>query len=109
MACAHLMVSRLLDGALGRLARAERELSAGNSESLAAATAIVAALQDSLDLELGGQLAANLYDLYDYMLRRLGAAGPGTDPEPLREVASLLEIIQEGWEAIAPEVANASH
>lgn len=109
MASAHAMVSRLLDGALGRLARAEYEMVAGSGESLAGAAAIIKALQESLDLDLGGQLAANLHDLYDYMLRRLAGAADAGDAEALREVASLLETIQDGWDAIAPDMLVGAH
>ncbi len=107
MASAHAMVSRLLDGARGRLARAEYELVSGGGPALEGAAAIVAALQDSLDMDLGGQLAANLFDLYDYMLRRLAEAARTADAGILREVASLLETIQDGWEAIAPDMFGA--
>jgi flagellar protein FliS len=100
------MVSMLLDGAIGRLGRAGDELPAGESESLAAAVSIIEALQGSLDMARGGQLADNLSDLYDYMLRRLAEAGAG-NPTPLAEVAGLLDTIREGWEAIAPEVEGA--
>ncbi len=98
------MVSMLLGGALGRLARARVELRSGGGDSLAAAVKIIQALQGSLDMERGGQLAGNLYDLYVYMLRRLEEAGVELDPAPLTEVSSLLETILDGWEAIAPEV-----
>lgn len=99
------MVSMLLGGALGRLARARDELLTGAGQSLAAAVSIIEALQGSLDMDRGGQLAANLFDLYDYMLRRLEQARIERDPDSLAEVSSLLETILEGWEAIAPEVS----
>ena len=100
----HRMVSRLLEGAVRRLQRAEDEIRRHEHESLRAAVAIVEALQDSLDLVRGGQLAANLFDLYDYMLRRLAVAREHADADPLREVAGLLDTIREGWDAIASEV-----
>ena len=64
----------------------------------------IEALQGSLDMARGGLLAANLNDLYDYMLRRLGHAASAGDAGPLAEVAGLLDTIREGWAAIAPEV-----
>lgn len=98
----------LLGGALGRLARAREEMQRGAGQSLAAAVSIIEALQHSLDMERGGQLAGNLFDLYDYMLRRLADAEVECDPAPLAEVSSLLETILEGWEAIAPDVDAAA-
>jgi flagellar protein FliS len=100
----HRMVTLLLDGAIGRLGRAADEQPLAGSESLAAAVAIIEALQGSLDMARGGLLAANLNDLYDYMLRRLGHAASAGDAGPLAEVAGLLDTIREGWAAIAPEV-----
>ncbi len=100
----HRMVTLLLDGAIGRLGRAAEEGSLARSESLSAAVAIIEALQDSLDMARGGLLAANLNDLYDYMLRRLSHAAVAGDAGPLAEVAGLLDTIREGWAAIAPEV-----
>lgn len=102
----HRMVAMLLDGAIGRLGRAGEELAFGGGESLPAAVAIIQALQESLDMARGGQLADNLFDLYDYMLRRL-AEVEADYPAPLAEVAGLLDTIREGWEAIAPEVEAA--
>lgn len=100
----HQMVSRLLDGAIRRLGLARAEIPSGRSDSLAAAVAIIEALQDSLDMAQGGQLAGNLFDLYDYMLRRLAHAHGTDDPAPLAEVSGLLDTIREGWDAISPEV-----
>lgn len=100
----HQMISRLLDGALVRLQRARDEVTHGRSDSLAAAVAIIEALQDSLDMVRGGQLARNLCDLYDYMLRRLEQARVAAEPAPISEVMSLLDTIREGWDAIAPEI-----
>ncbi len=101
----HHLVTLLLDGALRHLEAATVELSAGDTASLAKATAIVGGLQNSLDLERGGYLADNLLELYDYMLRRLDAAARQRDEAPVREVAALLDTIREAWDAIAPEVA----
>lgn len=104
----HRMVTLLLDGAIGRLGRAAQEVPLEGSESLSQAVAIIEALQDSLDMTRGGLLAANLHDLYDYMLRRLSQAGGAGDVSPLAEVAGLLDTIREGWAAIAPEMKATS-
>ncbi len=103
----HAMISVLLDGALSRLRLAREEVPGGTGSSLAAAAAIIEALQGSLDLAHGGPLARNLLELYDYMLRRLADAAAARNPAPVGEVAGLLETIREGWDAIAPEVSEA--
>jgi flagellar protein FliS len=99
------MVCMLLDGATSRLARAECAAGGERSGAVSAAAAIVLALQDSLDLEAGGDLARNLRDLYDYMLRRLAEAQDSGARAPIAEVRGLLATIREGWDAIAPDVA----
>jgi len=108
----HHLITLLLDGALGRLTEADQRLTVGRRdlqvESLEAAASIIGGLRDSLDLEQGGELAANLDDLYDYMLRRLSLAAANGDAAPIREVSDLLGVIREGWTAIADK-ATQSH
>jgi len=106
----HHLITLLIDGALGRLSEADERLATGRRdlqvESLEAAASIISGLRDSLDLEQGGDLAANLDDLYDYMLRRLSLAAAHGDAEPIKEVSGLLEVIREGWTAIADKAAQ---
>jgi len=71
---------------------------------------ILNGLRASLDQDKGGEIAANLSALYDYMARRLLRANMDNDVGALDEVLRLLTEIQEAWEAIAnhPAVAGAS-
>lgn len=102
----HRLIAMLFDGALERIAYArgamERKDVALKGEFIGKAIAIVGALQDSLDFEQGGEIARNLDSLYDYMQRRLLEANVQNDTAILAEVASLLQEIREGWNAIAP-------
>lgn len=102
----HLLISLLLDGAMRNLQASRAELQHGEERSLAKAGAIVRGLQNSLDLAHGGYLAANLADLYDYMLRRLEDAARDRSEAAVREVETLLATISEAWDAIASEVAS---
>ena len=54
-------------------------------------------LRTSLDLENGGELAANLAGLYDYCVMRLTQANAANDAAALDEVASLLKPVAEAW------------
>ena len=59
-------------------------------------------LKVSLDHQQGGEIAARLDALYDYMVTRLLQANLKNDPKALDEVASLLEEIHSAWREIAP-------
>jgi len=102
----HRLVLLLLDGAIDRLAIAKGQIAQGRiakkAETLSRAMAIVDSLNAQLDMERGGEIAANLRGLYDYATRRLLEANLRNDVGALDEVSALLREIRAGWEAIAP-------
>jgi|SRR5664279_3990578 len=57
-----------------------------------------------LDVAAGGPLAANLHDLYQYMVYRLTMGNIHSDDEALADCAGLARSLGEGWDAIAPQV-----
>lgn len=97
----HKLISMLLDGALGALAKAkgsiERNAIEERTQHLNKATEIVVGLKGSLDLEQGGEVAANLDALYDYMLRSIMNANRENDAEKIQEVMNLMLEIKQGW------------
>ncbi len=54
-------------------------------------------LRTSLDLENGGELAANLANLYDYCVMRLTQANASNSIDMLDEVANLIKPVAEAW------------
>lgn len=102
----HRLIGMLFDGALDRIAQAkgcmQRSEVARKAEMLSAAVAIVDGLRVSLDLEKGGQLAANLADIYEYSGRRLAEANLKNEPAYLDEVTGLLREIRNAWFEIGP-------
>ena len=100
----HRLIQLLLDGALDRIAQAKGALASGDvaamGEALGKAVGIITGLQGCLDRERGGEIAANLDRLYDYMTVRLLAVHTERGPAPLEEVGSLLGTIKSGWDAI---------
>ncbi|TVP88908.1 MAG: flagella export chaperone FliS [Pseudomonadaceae bacterium] len=100
----HRLIQMLMEGGLQRIAQAKGAMQFGNiplkGELIGKAIAIVGGLQDSLDLKKGGEVAANLNDLYQFMQQRLSQANLNNDPAMLDEVAKLLREIKEGWDGI---------
>ncbi|MFT5721908.1 MAG: flagellar protein FliS [Motiliproteus sp.] len=104
----HKLIIMLFDGALTAITRAKGLIGqkdmAGKGQQIQKASEIMIGLKSSLDLEQGGEVAANLDALYDYILGRLMVANRQVDVEPLNEVSALLTEIKGGWSAIPPEL-----
>lgn len=107
---AHRLIQMLLDGALEKVAIAKGHMERGDIQQkgsyISWAISIIEGLRVSLDAEAGGEIAANLEALYDYMERRLVIANAENDLAILDEVTSLLRNIKSGWDAIPEEERN---
>ena len=103
----HQLVQMLLDGALGKLSVVkgliDRGETAKKGEVIGQAISIVGGLRSSLDLSKGGELAANLDNLYEYMERQLIQANLKNDLTIINEVVSLLNEIKTAWVSIPAE------
>ena len=101
----HRIIQMLMVGALERLNSARCLMVEGKlaqkSETITSVISIIDGLRISLDKEQGGEIAQNLEDLYDYMVRRLVVANASNEPEVIDEVCDLLKQIKEAWDAIA--------
>ena len=104
----HRLIEMLLDGGIDRLAQARGAVHRGDRPAklklIGKAFDIIGGLRGGLDLDKGGEVAANLDRLYDYMQRRLVMANARDDASIIDEVMSLLTEIREGWKAIPAEV-----
>lgn len=102
------LVQMLLQGAADRVASARGRMQrgdvAGKGEQCSRAIRILDELRDSLNMEAGGEIAANLDRLYEYMSRRIVEGNLRDDPAALDEVLRLLGEIRSAWDGIRDEV-----
>lgn len=101
----HRLIQMLMEGFLARVNSAKGAMAHGDLEAksiyISKAIGIVGGLNEALNLEQGGELAANLHQLYDYMNSRLLQASQENSEDKLDEVVFLMKDIKEAWDAIA--------
>jgi flagellar protein FliS len=68
--------------------------------ALGKAIRLIDQLNNTLDMERGQKIAANLRALYIYMLARLTLANVTNDSKIAAEVASLILEVKSGWDQI---------
>ena len=106
----HKLIQLLYNGAIERINMAKSRIQAkdyaGKAKLINKAIEIVGGLRSFLDLEQGGDLAARLASLYEYMERTLLEASMRNDVTKLDEVATLLRSIKEAWDGIREEVVS---
>jgi flagellar protein FliS len=100
----------LYEGAIKYARQAQEEMREKNIEGannkLKKTGDIISELMVSLDMEQGGEIARNLYNLYDYMNRRLIQANIRKDPGLVDEVITLLTSLKESWEEVIGRVRS---
>lgn len=105
----HKLTLMLMQGALDRIAYAkgamERREFEEKSQLISRVSAILMNLRDTLDLEVGGEMAENMYALYDFMIEKLNEAHVKNNLQMLDEVTNLLTPIRDAWVQI-PESAK---
>ena len=96
------LVLLLTDGLLDELARARGHIVGKRYEqkanSINKCCEIINGLSSSLDFEQGGEVVANLANLYDFCSARLQGAGIEMDPAMIDEVVGVLSTIRQGWQ-----------
>jgi flagellar protein FliS len=91
----------LYDGALQFLRFASTSLEqrnlAAKGQYISKTLAIIGELDCALDRHIGGEIAGNLSDLYQYMITRLIQANCQNDAAALDEVGTLLHELQQAF------------
>ncbi|QSX32728.1 flagellar export chaperone FliS [Shewanella avicenniae] len=106
----HKITQMLFSGALDRIAQSKSAMEqrdiATKGLLIGKAIGIIQGLKGTLVMDAGGDIAANLANLYDFMVQRLTEANINNDPAALDDVSGLLREIKEAWDAIPPEMHN---
>jgi flagellar protein FliS len=96
------LVTLMFGGARGAIAQARIHLEHGRTAergmAISKAIRIVSeGLRQSLDMKAGGEIAATLDDLYDYILRSLLEANLKSDVKALNIADRLLADLEQTW------------
>ena len=99
------LVVRLYDGAIAFVLEARDGIARkdvhARTRAVSRALAIIAELQNTLNVKDGGEVARELDRLYAYMSARLFDVTARADDEAAKEVQKLLTTLREGWSQIA--------
>ncbi len=99
------LVLMLYDGAIGFLERARSgfqqedplQFNQTIHNNVRRAQDILAELNLSLNMEVGGQFSATMRRLYDYMNWRLAQSNLKKEPEGIEEVLRRLTVLRDAW------------
>jgi flagellar protein FliS len=99
------LVLMLYDGALGFLEKALTGFAYKDpalfnqtiSNNLIRAQAIIHEMNASLNMQAGGEVAANFRRLYNYFFRRLTEANRTKNKAPIEEIISRLRVLRDSW------------
>ena len=101
------VVQMLMQGVLDKLFVAKAALKMGDTSNkglnISLAISILDGLQSSLDANAGGELADNLFKLYQFMMETLLAANLHNSESKIDEVIDLMITIKSGWDGIEKE------
>ncbi len=86
----------------------EKKDIAGRGENVGKAYDIIMELNNTLDHKVGGEIAANLERLYNFITEQLVKANIKGDPEPLHSSVKILENLYEGWKGAVEKLKTES-
>ncbi len=99
------LVVMLYDGALRFLHKAADAMShrdlVAKRDAVSRSLAILSELQNTLNMEAGGEVAQRLDALYTYMTGRLLEANMHNNVEPVQETIRLLTMLRSAWAEIS--------
>ena len=100
----HQLMLMLFDGALEAMSVTIAAIQNKNfelrSKQNTRSITIINGMRECLDMEAGGELADNLFSLYQYMAQELFRASFKNDTETIRNIQTMLKDIRGSWEKI---------
>lgn len=108
----HKLVEMLYDGAVKNINLSKVFMTQKNfekkSEHINKTLSILISLRDGVDSKRGGEVANNLFDLYDYCYRKVFEASSKNDVEMLDEVLVHIQTVSEAWKQMPDNIKRAS-
>ena len=100
----HQLMLMLFDGAIEAMsftigAIQNNDLALRSKQNTRSIT-IINGMRECLDMQAGGELANNLYALYQYMAQELFRAGVKNDSDTIQNIQTMLKDIRGSWEKI---------
>ena len=80
------------------------EMLEAKSNSFAKSLTIIYSLQTSLDFEKGGEIANNLFRIYEYSRQQLIQDLKNDSPNGVKNAITIIQEISEAWDQIGNEV-----
>ena len=81
-----------------------KEMLEVKSNSFAKSLTIINSLQTSLDFEKGGEIANNLFRIYEYSRQQLIQDLKNNSPKGVKNAITIIQEISEAWDQIGNEV-----
>jgi flagellar secretion chaperone FliS len=100
----HQLMLMLFDGAIEAMSftigAIQNEIFELRSKQNTRSITIINGMRECLDMETGGELANNLYSLYQYMTKELFRASFKNDVDTIQNIQTMLKDIRGSWEKI---------
>ena len=98
------LIIMMYEEAIKNLNLAKKSIESGNiekrNEYIYKAQDFINELMNALNFEKGGEIAKNLYSLYEYFIWRLNMSIAKNDPEMVQEVIDRMNTLLDAWNQI---------
>jgi flagellar protein FliS len=108
VASPHRIIQMMFAGGLERLAQSRYAIENRDMNNkglfIGKAIGIVNGLNNSLNMDEGGEIAGNLSQLYDFIIMKVTEANLKNDTQAIDDAVAVLRTLKEGWDAIPQDM-----